>query len=76
MSKFARNMSILIVAIMLGVALASCGTTTPVATEVPVEPTTPVVAPVEPTEEEVTEWFLKSSHLARIFPPSQPLPPR
>jgi len=43
-------MSILIVAIMLGVALASCGTPTTVATTEPVvEPTTPVVE--EPTEE-------------------------
>jgi len=51
MSKFARNMSILIVVIMLGVALASCGKPTPVATEPVVEPTTPPV--VEPTAEPV-----------------------
>lgn len=55
MSKFARTMSILIVAIMLGVALASCGKpATPVATEPPVAPTTPVVeATEEPTATEV-----------------------
>ena len=68
MSKFARNMSILIVAIMLGVALASCGTTTPVATEVPVEPTTPVVAPVEPTEEEVTEVVFEEQPFGENLP--------
>ena len=52
MSKFARNMSILIVAIMLGVALASCGTPTEVATPEPVvEPTTPPVVEPEPTAE-------------------------
>ena len=68
MSKFARNMSILIVAIMLGVALASCGTTTPVATEVPVEPTTPVVAPVEPTEPEVTEVVFEEQPFGENLP--------
>jgi len=52
MSKFARNLSILIVAIMLGVALASCGTPTEVATPEPVvEPTTPPVVEPEPTAE-------------------------
>jgi len=67
MSKFARNMSILIVAIMLGVALASCGTPTPVATtEPPVEPTTPPV--VEPTEPEVTEVVFEEQPFGENLP--------
>ncbi len=54
MSKFARNLSILIVLVMFGVALAACGTP---ATEV-VETEPPVVeteAPVETEEPVVTE---------------------
>ncbi|NLB70804.1 MAG: hypothetical protein GX797_02215 [Chloroflexi bacterium] len=39
MSKFARNLSILIVLVMFGVALAACGTPT----EAPVETEPPVV---------------------------------
>ncbi len=59
MSKFARNLSILIVLVMFGVALAACGTpatevvvTEPpvVETEKPVETEEPVVTE-EPTEE-------------------------
>jgi predicted small lipoprotein YifL len=38
MSKFSKTLSILIVLIMFGVALAACGTT-----EKPVEPEPPVV---------------------------------
>ena len=55
MSKFARTLSILIVAIMLGVALASCGTTP--TTEPPAEPVVEETAPVaeETTEPEPTE---------------------
>ena len=54
MSKFARNLSILIVLVMFGVALAACGTPT----EAPVETEPPVVeteAPVEEPVEEPTE---------------------
>ena len=73
MSKFARNMSILIVAIMLGVALASCGTPTEVATPEPVvEPTTPpVVEPTaepEPTEPEVTEVVFEEQPFGENLP--------
>jgi len=70
MSKFARNISILIVAIMLGVALASCGTPTPVATtEPPVEPTTPVVEPTaEPTEPEVTAVVFEEQPFGENLP--------
>ena len=49
MSKFARTLSILIVAIVLGVALASCGTTP--TTEPPAEP----VEETAPVAEETTE---------------------
>ena len=73
MSKFARNISILIVAIMLGVALASCGTPTEVATtEPPVEPTTPVVeeptAEPEPTEPEPTEVVFEEQPFGENLP--------
>lgn len=72
MSKFARNMSILIVAIMLGVALASCGTPTPVATtEPPVEPTTPVVEPTaepQPTEPVATEVVFEEQPFGENLP--------
>jgi peptide/nickel transport system substrate-binding protein len=52
MSKFARNLSILIVLVMFGVALAACGTPTeePVVTEPPV-----VEVPTEEPTEEPTE---------------------
>jgi len=51
MSKFARNLSILIVLVMFGVALAACGTPTeaPVVTEPPVVETEP--STTEPSEE-------------------------
>ena len=51
MSKFARNISILIVLVMFGVALAACGTPTeaPVVTEPPVVETEP--STTEPSEE-------------------------
>ena len=49
MSKFARNLSILIVLVLFGVALAACGST-----EAPVTPEEPVVEePVETVTEEV-----------------------
>ncbi|NLC13711.1 MAG: hypothetical protein GX768_06695, partial [Chloroflexi bacterium] len=52
MSKFARNLSILIVLVMFGVALAACGTPT----EAPVETEPPVVeVPTEEPTEEPTE---------------------
>jgi len=52
MSKFARNLSILIVLVMFGVALAACGTPT----ETPVETEPPVVeVPTEEPTEEPTE---------------------
>ena len=75
MSKFARTMSILIVAIMLGVALASCGKPTPVATPEPVvEPTTPPVvepeptAEPEPTEPEPTEVVFEEQPFGENLP--------
>ncbi len=51
MSKFARNLSILIVLVMFGVALAACGTPT----EAPVETEPPVVETEVPTEEPTEE---------------------
>ncbi len=53
MSKFARNLSILIVLVMFGVALAACGTPTeaPVVTEPPVVETEEPTTEPEPTEE-------------------------
>jgi len=65
-------MSILIVAIMLGVALASCGQPTPVATpEPPAEPTAQVVEPTaepQPTEPEVTEVVFEEQPFGENLP--------
>lgn len=58
MSKFSKTLSILIVLIMFGVALAACGNTgTPVETEAPVVETTdePVVEETAEVVEETTE---------------------
>ncbi len=65
MSKFSKTLSILIVLIMFGVALAACGTT-----EKPVEPEPPVVETVEEeTEvaEEVVEEVVEPVEEAPVF---------